>query len=109
MPYALGNQNGETKINVSSYSPSSSLLKMSGLHKRIFPHTAGEHQETIQIRRLDDVVKDLDVRMPLLLKMDVQGYEKEVILGGPETFKGISSFSETSFVPLYEGQPLTAK
>lgn len=107
LPYALGNQNGETTINVSSYSPSSSLLKMSNLHKEIFPYTAGEHTETIQIRRLDDITKELQLKTLLLIKMDVQGYEKEVILGGSETFKKASVvFAETSFVPLYTGQPL---
>jgi len=106
-PFALGNKHGETDINVSSYSPSSSLLKMSDLHKKIFPHTAGEHKETIQIRRLDDMASELNIKTPLLIKMDVQGYEKEVILGGQETFKKASVvFSEISFVSLYEGQPL---
>lgn len=107
LPFALGNKNGEMPMNISSYSPSSSLLKMSNLHKEIFPHTAGEHKETIQIRRLDDVAKEFEFKTPLLIKMDVQGYEKEVILGGQETFKKASVvFSETSFVPLYTGQPL---
>ena len=107
LPYALGNQSGEMKINVSSYSPSSSLLKMSNLHKKVFPHTAGEHKEKIQIRRLDDMASELNIKAPLLIKMDVQGYEKEVILGGRMTFaKASAVLTEASFVPLYDGQPL---
>lgn len=107
LPYALGNKNGEVEINVSSYSQSSSLLPMSDMHKEIFPHTAGSHKETIRIRRLDDIVKEINIKIPLLIKMDVQGYEKEIILGGRETFKKASAvISETSFVPLYKGQPL---
>lgn len=107
LPFALGNKNGEAEINVSSYSPSSSLLNMANLHKNIFPHTAGIHKEIIQIRLLDDIARELDVKIHLLIKMDVQGYEKEVILGGQETFRKASVvISETSFVSLYESQPL---
>ncbi|MBI4160781.1 MAG: FkbM family methyltransferase [Candidatus Yanofskybacteria bacterium] len=107
LPYALGNQTGETTINVSSYDPSSSILPMSDLHKKLFPHTAGGHAETIQIRRLDDITGGIDFKLPLLIKMDVQGYEKEVVLGGSETFKKASVvLSETSFASLYAGQPL---
>lgn len=106
-PYALGNKNGEMEIHVSSYDPSSSLLKMSDLHKRIFPHTAGEHNERIQIRRLNDTASELELQTPLLIKMDVQGYEKEVILGGEKVFAQASVIiTEISFVSLYEDQPL---
>ena len=106
-PYALGNKNGDAEIHVSPYSQSSSILPISELQKTLLPYTAGGHKETIQMRRLDDIATGIDLKPPVLIKMDVEGYEKEILLGGQETFKKTSVvFSETSFVPLHEGQPL---
>ncbi|HVU06284.1 MAG TPA: FkbM family methyltransferase [Candidatus Paceibacterota bacterium] len=108
---ALGDRNAATDINRSSYSASSSLLKMAQLHKDLYPHTKGESTEAISVRRLDDIPEMRSARTEknILVKMDTQGYEDKVILGGAEFLKSANALIvETSFVPFYEGQALFA-
>ena len=104
---ALGKESGESVIKRSSFHPSSSILTMSNLHKTLYPKSAGMSEERITIARLDDTVRDIKIEKPLFIKMDVQGFEAEVIKGGSETLKHAELvLMETSFVPLYENQPL---
>ncbi len=104
---ALGDTDSELEMRPCSYSPSSSLLAMTNVHREAFPFTAGEGPpEKIRVRQLDDVAAELDMREDLLVKIDVQGFEAHVIKGGPETLKkALAIIVETSFAPLYDGQP----
>ena len=106
--FALGDVDKEIAMNVSPYTPSSSLLKMTNLHETIFPHTKGiANRETIAIKRLDDFFETLKCSENILFKLDVQGYEDKVILGATNSLsKGKAILIETSFFPLYEGQLL---
>ena len=109
--FALGDKEETKEINKSSYTPSSSLLPMTNTHKTLFPHTKKHSQEKIEIKRLDDVAKDLNLDPSadgeILIKVDVQGFEDKVIAGGVETFKKAKVvLIENSFVELYESQPL---
>jgi FkbM family methyltransferase len=106
---ALGNEDGRQVINRSSSSTSSSLLKMGKIHREEYPYTAQHVTEEIAIRRLDGLVDDGSIVLdgPLFIKLDVQGYELEVIRGGKRTVSAADAvFSEVSFVELYEKQPL---
>ena len=56
---------------------------------------------------LDGWATGRDLAAPMLVKMDVQGFEDRVIRGAPETLARASAvISEVSFAGLYEGQPL---
>ncbi len=104
---ALGDAKGETMIEHSSFHPSSSLLKMSDLHKKLYPKSKDSVKETIRIDRLDDALAAADLKKGIFVKMDVQGFEDKVIIGGKETLKKASAvLIESSFVSLYEKQPL---
>ena len=104
---ALGNETGSRRIHVRPYSPSSSLLSMSTLHEEAFPHTRGGHYEDVEVRRLDDVAPELGIDGTLLVKMDAQGFERDIISGGSHTIRNARAvLSETSFKELYRGQPL---
>ena len=106
-PYALGDRDASVEMHRSEYSPSSSLLPMGQLHKDLYPHTRTTHAETVTVRTLDGVMADLEVAGGLLVKLDVQGTEDKVILGGRETFARAGVVvTETSFQELYEGQSL---
>ncbi len=105
--YALGDEESETDIHRSNYSPSSSMLPMQDLHRRAFPFTKEETRERIKVRRLDGIVQDLDIRENILIKIDVQGFEDKVILGGKQLISRAKILIvETNFANLYERQPL---
>jgi FkbM family methyltransferase len=104
---ALGEKNGNTTFYRSSFSPSSSILRMGELHRRAFPKTSGEEEVRVPIARLEDVLADAALEGPVLLKLDVQGYEKQVLAGAGKILERIDVIiCEVSFQPLYEGQAL---
>jgi len=63
--------------------------------------------EKVKVVRLDDFVKENDLPLPNVVKMDVQGYEDQVILGATRILQKVECIMiEMSFQPLYQGQPL---
>lgn len=103
--FALGNKKGHQTIHRSEFSPSSSLLPMGQLHKDVFPHTKKTFVEKIEIRRLDDL--DIKITKPLMVKIDVQGFEDQVIDGGKKIISQADVIlTEVSFQKLYDGQAL---
>jgi len=104
---AIGDQKGQMEMWKSDFNESSSLLPMSELHKVTFPHTANNQAVHVPISRLDDYLEKMNLVPPILLKIDVQGYEDKVIKGAVKTLKKMDwVMIEMSFQPLYEGQPL---
>jgi FkbM family methyltransferase len=104
---ALGEEAGEVVMHKNEYSQSSSLLPMAELHKRAFPQTRNVAPEKVRVARLDDLASELVLKRPMLVKIDVQGFEAKVILGAKKTLeKADALIVETSVEPLYEGQPL---
>ncbi len=105
--FALGDKNGEAQIFRNDFTPSSSLLPMREIHKEAFPFTKNVTTQTIKIRRLDDILSELDIVDDILVKIDVQGFEDKVILGGDRLISRASVLIvETSFQSLYQGQYL---
>lgn len=106
---AFGEINGISTIERSSYSGSSSLRKMSNLHKKYYPHTKDTWEEKISVTRLDDfsLTHPEMNKKEILIKIDVQGYEDAVIRGGHSFInKAKVVLIEASFITLYEKQPL---
>jgi FkbM family methyltransferase len=105
----LGDINGSMDFFISSSSPSSSLLPMEAIHKKLYPKTAEQTKCVVKISRLDDFVNEfnLPIKPNLLIKMDVQGAENKVIEGGKGTFRQAQVvISEVNYFSLYKGQPL---
>src|SRR5574341_618455 len=106
---ALGDKVKEPFIYKNEFSPSSSLLEMQELHKQAFPHTSQATKEKVSIKRLDDAVREfnLDLKEPILIKIDVQGYEDKVIAGGLSVISRAKVvIAEVSFWELYKNQKL---
>jgi FkbM family methyltransferase len=63
------------------------------------------------MRTIDDVVEhDLGGRVPEFLKMDVQGYELEVLKGATRSLPSMQVIlAEVNLLEIYEGVPLLAK
>jgi FkbM family methyltransferase len=103
----LGDSVGAQTFERNQFSPSSSFLKVTKAHTDPFPYTANTSFVTVQVNRLDEVMKSQVVKPPLLFKIDAQGFEERVLRGGEETARmSAVILVETSFVELYEQQPL---
>jgi FkbM family methyltransferase len=104
--FGLGEKEEEMLIFKNEYTPSSSMLTMLDVHKRNFDFAIEVKPEKIKIRTLDSFF-DSVVNDPLLIKIDVQGYELFVLRGGIRVLeKAAVVILETSFYRLYREQPL---
>jgi FkbM family methyltransferase len=104
---ALGDFDGTISMNVSGGTGEcSSILPMLDSHSDVFPPGNYVGTEDVTIHRLDAVAPDiLRPNDAVFLKIDVQGFEKQVIAGGESTVRDrcVGMQIELSFVPLYEG------
>lgn len=104
---ALGSQNINSEINISNKIDSSSILNIGKNQNKIFFGTHAIKKEKIKIIRLDSIISKDQIDRPSLLKIDVQGYEENVLLGVGELFKVIDYiYCECSMIELYDNQPL---
>lgn len=102
--YALGNETGQISFHQNSYSPASSILEMSDQHVESYPNTLKSSSITVPIKRLDDVASELRLSGCMLVKIDVQGYENNVIAGGETVIKQAKVIVvEASIRSLYKG------
>ncbi|MEM1149381.1 MAG: FkbM family methyltransferase [Pseudomonadota bacterium] len=104
--YALGAEENALKINVTARLDSSSLLEP-GMQTEVFPGTHKVGNETVQVAPLSKIVPGDQISGPALLKIDVQGFEGEVLRGCTDVLGQFDwILCEMSFVELYKGQPL---
>ena len=106
---ALGERDGTIQINVAGNVDSSSILNMLPAHLNAAPESRYVATENVLIRTLDGLygtVLPADAKSAFV-KLDVQGYEKNVLVGGKKFFSTATGVQlELSLVPLYEGQIL---
>jgi len=105
---AIGEVNENRIINIAGNSRSSSFLPMLPLHIKYSPHTKYIDKEKVTMKTLDSIIdKYMRCDEKLFLKIDTQGYEKEVINGALKSLEKISGIQmELSLVSLYEGEGL---
>jgi len=104
---ALGEDKGSVTFHVNKHSHSSSILPLSENHKKSFPGAEVSHEIDVEVNTLDAVLSDVNLVSPVLLKIDVQGYESQVLNGSKNTFDRIDYvILESSFKPMYEGELL---
>ena len=104
--YALGDVEGVERIHVSGNSVSSSILPMLAEHERHAPASHVIAQEEIAVRRLDALPDWLGWSgRSIWLKIDVQGYEEQVLAGAAAHQDKIKAIQvELSLRPLYSQQ-----
>jgi FkbM family methyltransferase len=108
-PFALGAKDQATVLNVSAASDSSSLLEQTDRQSENFPWAKSTQKILVTMKRLDSVLAAAAIVRPAFCKIDVQGYELEVLKGFGELIDCFDYFViELSNVPFYEGQCNTA-
>lgn len=106
---AIGPNAEQCTMHVSGRDDSSSLLPISSLQEKIFPGTGEVESVNVRVAPLHDFLRADDVASPALLKLDVQGFELEALLGCESFLSGFDwIYCECSFVELYTGQKLAA-
>jgi len=83
----------------------SSLRPMTECAVKAFPDTANWKPQEVVVTSLDKWAMSQELQPPILIKMDVQGYERNVIQGGSATIKKAHLvLTEVSFRELYAGE-----
>lgn len=104
---AIGQEETQTSIHVSQSDDSSSLLPISDLQNSLFPHTGEKETRSVEVKRLVSLISKSEIIQPALLKIDVQGLERQVLAGvGPLLRQFQTIYVECSFMELYAGQAL---
>ena len=104
---AAGRENGHVTLPLSQDSVWTSFLPSVG--DNAAANVVGE--EKVPLATLDSALVGLVSNEDrVFLKLDVQGYEMEVVGGGTSLFPNVlAAFVEVILVPLYEGQPSRAE
>jgi FkbM family methyltransferase len=102
---AVGEQEGPAVMHVSAHDAGSSLLTVSERLVQNTPQMATVREEEVAVKRLSDVVPDLPGDSAQMLKLDVQGSERQVLSGGLDVLSRFRLIeAELSFEPLYDGE-----
>lgn len=104
---AFGSEPGERTLRVSRLSVFNSFLAVSPSMQQRDERAATDHLVSVQVTTVDDW---WDIHGPpgrVLVKLDVQGYEQQILKGARHTLDKLAGLQvEMSLSPLYEGQPL---
>jgi FkbM family methyltransferase len=104
---AIGEKSEKSIINRNEFHASSSLLPLGNEHKLNFPTAVKEFPEEISVYTFNEVLNFASIPGPYLVKIDVQGYEKQVIRGSYDLLMHADCLLvEVSFRELYQGQSL---
>lgn len=106
---AIGDKEDKIKINISANSASSSVLDMLEYQANAAPESIYYDSEIVNLSRLDNLAKKYitEDTNSIFLKIDVQGFEKQVIEGATQILPRINGIQmELSLVQLYKNQVL---
>jgi len=104
---AIGAEKATMAIHVSERDDSSSLLPIGRNQSELFPHTGEREVRETPVLPLHEAIDAEELSSPALLKIDVQGFELEVLKGCASMLDCFSwIYVECSFIELYEGQAL---
>lgn len=106
LPFAVGERSGSVTFRVNAHAHSSSILALEDAHRRAFPDAVEQRTIEVPIRTLDEILADCPLPRPLLLKLDVQGYETQALRGASRLLAVTDHLLlEASFRPMYQGEP----
>lgn len=103
----IGERDGTTTIRENAHSQASSILPIRSDKDQGVTDLRELRQLEVPIARLDTLLAGQALKAPVLLKLDLQGYELQALKGAPELLKQCSHLLvETVFETFYEGEPL---
>lgn len=107
-PVALGSSAGNSMLNISANPTSSSIAEMLSTHLIAAPYSFKTGEQEVQVITLDSLINKWKlIKTPIFLKIDTQGYEYEILLGGAETISLVIAVQiELSIIELYQGQKI---
>jgi len=102
---AIGPRREHVTIHLSGRDDSSSLLPITQAQSTMFAGTAETGVATVEAGPLHEFMDPGRISGPALLKIDVQGFELQTLIGCEPLLDRFSwVYVESSFVELYEGQ-----
>jgi FkbM family methyltransferase len=105
--YAIGREKRMSTIHVTKDDDSSSMLPITKMQSTMFPGATEKETRLVKVSPLSQLIEPTSIPTASLLKIDVQGFELEVLQGCEDVldkFKYL--YVECSFIELYEGQAL---
>jgi len=105
---AIGDFDGKTEINLSGNSVSSSIRDIKKAHLDSAPNSSYIGKQEIEIHTIDSLFESFQIiGQNNFMKIDTQGFEKNVLVGASNSLKYINTLQlEMSVQPLYEGEDL---
>lgn len=104
---ALGPAAERRSMHVSGLDDSSSLLPITALYSSLFPGTEEAGALEVRVGPLREFVRPEEIRAPALLKLDIQGFEYDALLGCLDLLPLFERvYCECSFMELYTSQKL---
>lgn len=101
---ALGEM--ESQLTLKGGTASASLYETANNQHHYFPGSTNQESELVEVKVLDDVYKANGLAYPDLIKMDVQGYELNVLRGAQNVLANARYLViELSLREFYRGQP----
>ncbi len=102
---AIGDSLGSATLQVNLDPQVSSLLPLGKDRIESFPASKVVEQITVPLTTLDALFGGVALKEPILLKIDVQGFEDRVIGGASQFLRRVEwVLMEVSFATLYEGE-----
>lgn len=107
---AIGPRPEQRTMHVSGRDDSSSLLPISSAQTAMFPGTGEIATTEVRVGPLEEFVTADELKPPAMLKLDVQGFEYEALIGCESMLPHFEwVYCECSFVELYSGQKLASE
>ncbi len=102
----FGNKVEQKTLNISKNSVSSSILNLNKKSLIYEPKSRYIAKETINLNTLNKVLTQNKFKKKnIFVKIDTQGYEKNILIGASKVFKKIKGIMlEVSVVPIYKGE-----
>jgi FkbM family methyltransferase len=105
VPSGVGCRPGRLDLHVNSSSGMSSFLRFSEKHRTLYPQVDDGATTSVAVTTLDDHLAGRSLAGPVLIKLDVQGFELEVLGGARRVLEAATwVVLELSFEALYDGE-----